>query len=382
MIITYILLSLSLIINIVFIYYDSFPFFKKVLRNKLQKYRTKRSNTTSHTEQILLSRSMKLADFNKITTFWGDQNGITEKLIRNLFQGTNKEFKQYNYPKAFLLYGLTEYFKKNNKDQLGLIKKKIDVIITNEGLPLFEFDKVDQIPFGLASLNLYEVYKDEKYREFSSYIYSFLKSKITKNSLILYRTNSTKQLNDLIGMIVPFLVKYSEFTGNKEALDLAKAQLDYYIEWGVDKETFMPSHGIHLDSKVKVGSINWGRGIGWYLLGLSYYYKATGEYHKELIGLKNTLEKLELKNKLYSQFPGSNNIFDASTSTLFLYCFSYLDDFYRNKEDILNLFAKYIDAKGQLLQTSGDTYGLNKYSNSFGESELSQGILLLILAKY
>lgn len=85
MIITYILLSLSLIINIVFIYFDSFPFFKKVLRNKLVRYRVKKVNNTIYSEQLILSASTELADFSKITSFWGDQNGVTERLFRSFF---------------------------------------------------------------------------------------------------------------------------------------------------------------------------------------------------------------------------------------------------------------------------------------------------------
>ena len=66
---------------------------------------------------------------------------------------------------------------------------------------------------------------------------------------------------------------------------------------------------------------------------------------------------------------------------MFLYSFSYLRENNYSRKFILNLFSKYISDDGSLMNTSGDTYWLNKYSESFGYSELSQGMLLLLLSR-
>ena len=139
--------------------------------------------------------------------------------------------------------------------------------------------------------------------------------------------------------------------------------MDYYIKFGVDKDTFIPSHGITA-SNIKVGSINWGRGIGWYLLGLAKINEITNDYKKEFVGIYKSLEQLKTEENLYTQFPGSSDLFDASTSTMFLYSFSYLRENNYSRKFILNLFSKYISDDGSLMNTSGDTCPLPRAAAS------------------
>ena len=46
--------------------------------------------------------------------------------------------------------------------------------------------------------------------------------------------------------------------------------MQQYYRKGVDKETGIPFHGYDWNSGIRVGSANWGRGIGWYLLAAAY----------------------------------------------------------------------------------------------------------------
>ena len=87
------------------------------------------------------------------------------------------------------------------------------------------------------------------------------------------------------------------------------------------------------------------------------------------------------KDNLFCQFPGSSDEYDSSTSTMLLYCFSFMQHSRLTKNEVLSLFVHFIDKDGSLLRSSGDTLWLNKYSNSFGKSELSQGMLLLLLSR-
>jgi len=267
----------------------------------------------------------------------------------------------------------------NKKDNILLnsVKNSFDKLVDGNGRPTFNFDKVDQIPFGLTALNLYKVYGDLKYLLFCEILYDKLKEKSKNDGIILYRENSSIQYNDVLGMVVPFLLEYALFKNDPKIRSFARAQIDYYIEYGVDKETYLPAHGFALDSKAKVGSANWGRGIGWYFLGLSLYHKGTGELKKEYDELSKIINRLRTEEQLWSQYPGSSNKFDASSSTMFLY--SLYDEM--SKDDLYKLLCKYISSDGAMLETSGDTYTVNEYSKSFGKSELSQGFLLLLLSK-
>lgn len=376
----YILLGFSLVFNLLVFSMDTVPFIWPKIENKILK---KQANAPLElaSEKEIVSRALEIAHSKKPLTIWEEPKGITEAAFNYIINRNGHEFKIYNYPKAFLYYGLSEYLI-NNKDEQSLQKFKIlfDQLIDENGSPKFTFDKVDQVPFALASLNLYKKYKETKYRAFCDKAFELIIQNTRADGLVLYRKDSDVYLDDLLGMIIPFLVEYHQLTENPQALLTAKNQLNFYIRYGVDKETLTPSHGVALASKIKVGSMNWGRGIGWYLFGLTALEKNTSEYSNEYSGIYKSLTSLRNKESLWSQFPGSSEAFDASATTMFMYSFSLIDKSLYTKADVLKLLSPHISRNGTILSTSGDTYGLNEYSKSFGESELSQGVLLLLLS--
>lgn len=371
-----VILFFSITINLLVFSLDTIPFLWPKVENKF-------SNENSilideNTEEIILNHSLKMID-SKNQNVWSDPKGFTETVYSIYSKNPNKEFKVFNYPKAYLYYGLSSYLIKNyDSTNLKKVKLSFDKLISADGEPTFNLDKVDQIPFGLTALNLHKVYGDDKYLKFCDILYSKIKSLKNKEDVVLYRQSLSVQFNDVLGMIVPFLVDYSEYVNQPEALLIAKKQLEFYVKYGVDKETYLPTHGIDLQTNIKVGPTNWGRGIGWYILGISFYNRATGEFEKEYNELIRTLNKLRTDEGLWSQFPGSSNNFDASATTMFLFSMNQESAQLSKKESIKSLF-KYVTQEGYITKTSGDTYYINDYSKSFGRSELSQGFLLLLL---
>jgi rhamnogalacturonyl hydrolase YesR len=380
MTILYIILIFSLGINLLFIFYDILPYIIPSLKRRLFISKKKKRNIIE-LENLILKASMSFIKDKKSKMPWRTGGLYNILITRILRKSGNKEFRDYNYPRGYILYGLSEYLIRSN-DTKGLIKIKNifdKLYIKDNGEFAFDFNKVDQTTFGLTALNLYKISNEKKYKVFADNIYTYLHSKYNKDKLVLYRNNAKCELNDTIGMIVPFLVRYYQSYNNSEALSIAKNQMIQFIENGVDNKSFIPSHGYNLQSKIKTGSSNWGRGIGWYFIGLKELYELDGSFKNEYEGLCSSLQKVKNEEGLWGQFPGSNDKFDASTSTLFMYCFPY-DKF--SKEKILNKLDKYISNKGYILETSGDTEGLNFYSKFTGKSEFTQGILQLILSRY
>lgn len=378
------ILTISVTINLLVFVVDTIPLFKR----KIESIYFQEVNTIleqPNPEKSIVYKSLEMAKSDNPIMVWDEdelkQKGFTQTLFNLRFSDKPEDYKIFNYPRAFLYYGLSEYFIKS-KDVKSLKEFKVifDELIDINGNPKFKFDKVDQVPFGLASLNLYKSFKEDKYLKFSNFIFIKLNEMKNENGVVLYRKNSSMQFNDVLGMIVPFLLQYEKVKLDGESLKMAKNQLDFYIKNGVEKKFFLPTHGIQLDSKIKIGSSNWGRGIGWYLLGLSSYYKETGEYELELRGLLKTLNDLKNKEGLWTQFPGSSDNFDASPTTMFMYSLNSVNHGTYSKSDVINLLGKYISKEGQIKFTSGDTYGINNYNTAFGYSELSQGVLLLLLS--
>src|SRR5690606_27297124 len=154
------------------------------------------------------------------------------------------------------------------------IEDAFSSIIDNKGNPLFQLNKVDQVPFGLTALKLYHITKKDKYLNFSKHVMDYLKTQINLDGIIFYRSNSKYYYYDTLGMIIPFLLEYSKTFNDETYINLARKQIKFFIKHnGIHPYTYMPHHGIVLESEIPIGSSNWGRGIGWYYIALAHYYK-------------------------------------------------------------------------------------------------------------
>lgn len=375
-----ILFSISVLVNIVFLKYDVFDYFKK---GRLEKFDTYTSDLAhldyNKLEETVVSKGLEMASSEKVEMIWNENTGLTATVLGYFSNRNENEFKKYNFPRAFLLYSLAEYYREGEK--LKEVKDLFDGIIDSTGNPIFKLDKIDQIPFGLTSILLYEKFHEDKYLKFSNTLYDFLLKSVNNEGIITYRKGQKILYVDVLGMIVPFLTNYSVITSTQEPIKLAKKQISFFIENGLDKQDYLPVHGFDLRSKNDIGSTNWGRGIGWYYIALANMYKLDHSYSQELQGLHNSLMRIQNSDKLWSQFPGSSDVFDSSATTMFLYSerMSNNIDEQRRKAVLSNL-VKYIDKEGTIMQSSGDTYSANNYSKSFGKSELSQAFLILYLA--
>jgi len=372
--------AVSLSFNFLVLYVDTISYLLPKIKQRYFPPKLMQTDSNFDSETLIMKSAVRMINYNHTVTIWNEPNGFTQELAKKIKKIKNKESHEYilnNYPKAFLYYGLTEYaIKKKERVILDEVKIKFDSFISLQKT----IKRVDQVPLGLAALNLYKAYGEKSYLDFSDKIFAFILSQMDENGIVSYRKNQIIAFPDTLGFVVPFLLKYKDHTDVDTVL-IAKEQMDYFIEFGVSSKTYIPVHGVNRDNNVQVGSMNWGRGIGWYFMAIAYFHKETGEYKEEYYGLIETLSKLKNKQGAWGQFPGSKDRFDASATTLFIYSMIINNPEKFNLIDTLKMFDGYISDKGTILETSGDTYTLNSYSNTFGKSELSQGILLLILSK-
>lgn len=288
----------------------------------------------------------------------------------------------YFYPKAYLFAGLTEYgLRKANKRIMDNVKSYFEYYIDKDGRPSFAVDKVDQVPFGIAAINLYKMYGDVKYRQMADYLLQKLIAwSDSGTQLIPYRSpDDPVYYVDTLGMVCPFLVRYSEEFKDARAMALAERQIRHYVEHGIDKESFLPFHGILKMGGIKLGPTNWGRGIGWYLLALAEYRKYGGnQFEVESQGLAKTLARLADNDSTWSQFLGTSKQFDATATTMFMYGINVIFPGSYSREHSIDALGRYIK-DGVIKMNSGDNLDINQYSRTFGDSELSQGILLMLI---
>lgn len=378
-------LIVSIIFNLIFFSVDILPIW-------LEKFEKRQMVSSIEIEDLdvlekqIIDASMIMAKSEEHFMPFQEQAHFLDE-IKKFQNKKENSHPWFDHPKGLLFSGLTSYAMAK-KDTL--LMQEIANTFDNRVLDNWEKIKdlviVDQIPFGVAALDLYLFSKDLKYKNFADELYlkmSGLVSTDHDKPLIFYRKNQSKKVYivDTLGMVCPFLIRYGNLFNQEASIKLAFEQLQYYTYHGLDKDSNLPSHAIYQTNDIKVGPHNWGRGIGWYFFPMSEYYKYVDKevFNVELKGLQESLNVLKTEEGVWNQFPGTSNKFDASPTVMYMYGINNIHPGTYSREKVYDLLKPHI-YNGVIGPTSGGAFGINNYSRRFGQSELTQGIFLMLLS--
>lgn len=274
-----------------------------------------------------------------------------------------------NYHRGFLYTGLALYAEAYGDTEIrDACSRHLKSFVDKNGNFLYKVKFSDQALIGAAYCSMYRQTKDSIYKKAAYNLLSFLKERDKPDTGIMYREPAEWQYCDVLGMTIPFLMEFHNTFNDSIAQSMAYRNFNIYYTYGVDKETGIPSHGYNIKNHIKLGSMNWGRGIGWYLLAASY-----------LPNFSDTILNKNIQMMEYEQFVGTpeGSFFDSSTALLF--------EIYKTSKKLPTkniLFMQPHTLKdGSITDISGETYFLNKYSLIKGESEIGNGLLMMLLAK-
>ena len=305
-------------------------------------------------------------DESNIQMIQSDYRGLRYD-IKALFAQRNSATYN-NFYLAYNYVGLS-YYALKTKDPIVIdyLTNKADSWISDNGHLNYCLTRVDQCPIGILYINLFKITNDPKYKSVADFIFDWLKSKRLEDNLIPYTSNGNHYV-DAVGMYVPFLMEYYYLKNDSLAKIIAEENIRLYQIYATDNESHIPYHGYNIKTKIKLGSCNWGRGIGWYLLAVSYCPQMNDSI------LSANIDKLN-----YTQFPLSSNCFDSSTALMFEI---YKQSTTPQRKLNLDFIRTHVRRNGYVSDCSGDTYDYNDYSHSFGNSELCNGLLLLLVSKF
>lgn len=283
----------------------------------------------------------------------------------------DEERIENNYDKAYRLAGMSYLALKTKDEHLwSYLKNSVENSITKNGRLKYKLVIIDQVPIGLVFINLYRETKDRRYMLAAKHVYDFIKTQTGPTGIIPYRKECPNQFVDGIGMTIPFLMEYYSVTKDSTALSLSHKNMSEYYEYGVDHETLIPAHGYNYREKIKVGSSNWGRGIGWWCLALSFCH------NEDLLRKTAAI----IKGLPMTQFPYSSPNVDSSSILFFELILQTAGEHPLNLDIIRSKLP--ILSSGEILRCSGDTYDFNNYSYSYSSSQLTQGLFCLICSQY
>lgn len=216
-----------------------------------------------------------------------------------------------------------------------------------------------------------------------------------RDECLPYSRATNLVLVDTLGMLCPFLAAYGRYHGSEEAVLTAKRQLLRFVECNVDGESHLPFHGYRADGPYRLGLHGWGRGIGWYLLGLCdtimelpeadaerpVLIKAFGE----AVGTLTKLQRTDGHWGWAPLYPEARS--DASVAGFCGYAMArarragFLDSRYDDAIDrAAQALRRATDVNGVVTGSSGECRGLLSYSRRFGPQPWLQGTACAFLS--
>ncbi len=364
-----------------------------MVQRKLKPAKTVNYPTIAKASQKLTKTSLRMLKNKRAIMSFNDEDSLYVKLARVKAwlkrDNRHKNYAYFNFPLAFLLLGLLDRYESSGDTKLlEDIEQKCTELVSSSGQLIFTFDKVDQAMFGLVFLRLYTIAQAKKYLTASNEIYKNVLSYVGDDDIVRYRKGVDVAFIDTIGLVCPFLIMYADITDCKSARVLAEKQVNHVLDTGLDKDGILPFHAVDLNLNAPLGSINWGRGIGWWVLGLAPLAAKSDKDHpnKYFTALQKILaflERARLDNEYWPQFIGhtNDNTIDSSATLMFLLATQQAGIRDIESQELLSVIGRCVDSSGKVINASGDTIYINKYSRVKGASELAQGLMLSLISE-
>ena len=346
----------------------------------------------------LTDRNLWNAKVFEITLKWL-KNTPTIKLTDNnrliiidIIKGNYKRSSIQSWQEAALLLGLNQYEMRHDDAKLkrhlhDFIQSKFDAFGNWKVAP----KEVDAVILGFAILKTDGI-EYAKYKPAFEVLYQMILKLKGLDQTVAYR-NSLPDFRfvDTIGFISPFLVRYGIVFDQPEAVILGINQIKEFNKYALLNDQFIPCHTYSIQSKLPVGLFGWGRGLGWYAIGLIDAWNELPKTHPE----KSELTAMVVSfAKMAMQFQHENGSWNwlilnkqsqadsSTTATLawFLANASSISELSAvataSKEKALNYLQKVTRRTGAIDFSQGDTKGIGVHSQEFDILPFTQGFCL------
>jgi unsaturated rhamnogalacturonyl hydrolase len=316
----------------------------------------------------------------------------------DMLKGDYSKSAIQHWQEGSLVLGLSEYF--NNTDdpkaKEGIIKY-LDTNFDQTGQWVHKPELVDGaiLAYAIMKLDFIDV---TKYKNAFDSIWEMISDHIGEDGTVMYRKfMKNYRYVDTIGFICPFLVLYGLKFNNPNCVSLAIKQIKEYEMYGMHKEHFIPSHAYALEGKLPLGLYGWGRGLGWFAIGLIDSWKELPPKHKYKLELEESVRKFSKAIMKFQQDSGSWNWTvtrsecreDSSvTATLcwFLLNAAQLEGISNeclvSSDKALKYLMKVTRRNGSVDFSQGDTKDIGVYSMNFNILPFTQGFCIRSINYY
>lgn len=244
---------------------------------------------------------------------------------------------------------------------------------------------------GMISYAILKAVSDPlKIKSAMDYSIAIIKKNINAEGMISYTggKNNTDMYIDTIGLVCPFLALYAKVFKISEWEDITFYQIKMFHQYGLYKNTALPNHAFHIESKLPLGVYGWGRGVAWYLLGLMDTYKnLRNKEYKNL--LRKWISEAADKYIVYQRTDGGfgailqrTQTYDSSATAALAWFYSccyemFSDEKYKQvKEKCINKLLSCTRISGAIDWCQGDTKDIGVFAQTYDLMPFAQGMAL------
>lgn len=313
-------------------------------------------------------------------------------IVIDMLRGNYRRNAIQHWQQAALVLGLVEQYRQTGDEN---IRKHVDRFIDSK---MAASGNWKQLPTEIDGVILaYAIMKadwrdQQKLKPAYDAMWQLVQGLIGDDGTVQYRKHmKAYRYVDTIGFICPFLVRYGKLFGNDEAMALGCRQIAAYNENGMYPGKFIPCHTYNIQTGMTAGLYGWGRGLGWYAIGLIDAWTELPENHPQHSMLTESVTRFAHAAMVFQRDYGAwnwlitndNTTPDSSATATLAWFLSHASAIPRLKDDCdasaalaLKHLMSVTKRDGAVDLSQGDTKGIGMYSNEFGILPFTQGFAL------
>lgn len=307
----------------------------------------------------------------------------------DILKGKYKRKSVQAWQTAGLLIGVMEFSKEKSKSTR---QKTIDFYINKSGNWKNTPTNVDYAMLAYAFLKDHK--NPEKIKSSMDAIIDLINNNIGTDGLIAYSGKTNLRFVDTLGLVCPFLVLYSNTYGVEKYHNLAFSQIDGFVRKGLYSNTWLPVHSYEIINSLPVGVYGWGRGTGWFIIGVLDTYlemKMSDEkdlLKRKLFNIADYYLQFQRDDGGYGVFIQDKETYDSSATAIFAYFYASCYEISKDKKYFVSLeksilkLRKFTRRSGELDYCQGDTINVGIFSQRFDIMPFAQGMTLRAFSIY
>ncbi|ENQ3078073.1 glycoside hydrolase family 88 protein [Bacillus sp. WLY-B-L8] len=319
----------------------------------------------------------------------------TRLIAIDMLKGNYTERAIQHWQEAALLLGLAEYLKCNDdKEVKHEITKFLDSKFDRNGQWINKPQYVDGaiLAYAVMKLNFVDI---DTYKQALDTVWEMIQGHIGEDGTVQYRKFMKHyRYVDTIGFICPFLVSYGVRYKKAECINLAVKQIKEYEQYGMLKQYNIPCHAYDLKSKTPLGLYGWGRGLGWFAIGLIDAWNELPENSEYKYELEESVKRFAKAAQGFQQNNGNWNWMvtraecTPDSSTTATLCWFMLqaakieeisEECLKSGEKAIHYLMKVTRRNGAVDFSQGDTKDIGVYSMRFDILPFTQGFCIRMI---